>query len=248
MAAYIAIILSSISIVLLIAVLLKFKKLFSTESLIENTKIKMNKIISDINKNANMDIDLINEATRRTRQLIKETDEKMEEFKEASQMLRDMIATVEHQTKQAQSQIPIFKTSLMEEIKPIGRIKSIEENKDFTKTENKTVGQANSIKAKAYSSQLSLFDDDNTEKEKDMDISTNKSFVAAVSSENNVQEGDVIPNIVTNIVAPDNFVSKKSLNDRVERMFGMGMQVEDIALELSCSVSEVQFIIDMLGQ
>ena len=99
MAAYIAIILSSISIVLLIAVLLKFKKLFSTESLIENTKIKMNKIISDINKNANMDIDLINEATRRTRQLIKETDEKMEEFKEASQMLRDMIATVEHQTK-----------------------------------------------------------------------------------------------------------------------------------------------------
>ena len=40
--------------------------------------------------------------------------------------------------------------------------------------------------------------------------------------------------------------SDRSLKDKVERLFNQGMQIEDIAQELSCPVSEVQFIIDML--
>jgi len=40
--------------------------------------------------------------------------------------------------------------------------------------------------------------------------------------------------------------SDRSLKEKVERLFNQGMQIEDIAQELSCPVSEVQFIIDML--
>ena len=38
----------------------------------------------------------------------------------------------------------------------------------------------------------------------------------------------------------------QTLKDKVEKLFRQGMQIEDIAMELSCPSSEVQFIIDML--
>ena len=38
---------------------------------------------------------------------------------------------------------------------------------------------------------------------------------------------------------------RRTPEDKVERLFNQGMQIEDIAAELSCSTSEVQFIIDM---
>ena len=40
--------------------------------------------------------------------------------------------------------------------------------------------------------------------------------------------------------------SNRSLKEKVEKLFHQGMQIDDIAEELSCPVSEVQFIIDML--
>ena len=40
--------------------------------------------------------------------------------------------------------------------------------------------------------------------------------------------------------------SNRTLKENVERLFQQGMQIDDIAAELSCSTSEVQFIIDML--
>ena len=82
MLAAIAIILSSISIILMLVILFKFKKLFSTGAIIEKTQNQMNRVIMDVNNNANRDLELINEATKRTRALINEADKKMETFKE----------------------------------------------------------------------------------------------------------------------------------------------------------------------
>ena len=61
-----------------------------------------------------------------------------------------------------------------------------------------------------------------------------------------------VPLIVTKIFndktanKPVNDKSNKSIKEKVEKMFYQGMQVDDIAAELSCSISEIQFIIDML--
>ena len=223
MAAYIAIILSSISIILLIVVLIRFKKLFSTDSIIEKTKAKMNQVISDINQNANMDIDLINDATKRIRVLMKEADSKMEEFKEAAKILRDMIATVETESRNKVDQSHIYmKNSLIDEIKPVGNV-------------NNYSGRVSSLKIRAY-------------QEADSSISDKEDFSSdKTEQDNNFLPEKRIPKIVTNII-PNNNVQKKSLNDRVERLFRTGMNVEDIAMELSCSSSEVQFIIDMLSE
>ena len=55
----------------------------------------MNKLIADINRNANNDIELLNESTRRIRALLKDADEKMQSFNEATERLREMIAETE---------------------------------------------------------------------------------------------------------------------------------------------------------
>ena len=95
---------SIISVSIMIIILFKFKKLFSTDSIIEKTRDRMNKLIADINRNANNDIELLNESTRRIRVLLKDADEKMQSFNEATERLREMIAETEKVSKKVKNQ------------------------------------------------------------------------------------------------------------------------------------------------
>ena len=72
MAAYIALFISLVSLILMIVILIRFKKLFSTDAIIDKTKSQMNRVIMDVNNNANRDIELINESSRRLRALLNE--------------------------------------------------------------------------------------------------------------------------------------------------------------------------------
>ena len=248
MAAYIAIILSIISIILLITFIVKFNKLFSTEAIIEKTKAQMNKIISDINKNANMDIDLINEATRRTRNLIKETDAKIDEFKEATDILRDMIATVESSGNiSIGERNHIYKkNNLVDDIKPVSKLQEERKVAESQKNDNITP-TATEYKINAYKNhQQSLFEDENSDNT--ISLKHNKSYNSASNDDATLKQSHSMPKIVTNIKPSERTNTTKKLNDKVEKLFNSGMQVEDIAVELSCSVSEVQFIIDMLNE
>ena len=80
MAAYIALFFSLVSLILMVVILVRFKNLFSTDSIIEKTKAQMNRVIMDVNNNANRDMDLINDASKRLRALLNESDKKMENF------------------------------------------------------------------------------------------------------------------------------------------------------------------------
>ena len=95
MAAFIALFISLVSLILMIVILARFKKLFSTDSIIEKTKSQMSRVIMDVNNNANRDIELINESSKRLRALLNEADKKMENFREATQILRNLIAEAE---------------------------------------------------------------------------------------------------------------------------------------------------------
>lgn len=233
MAAYIALIISSICLILLITILIKFKRLFSTESIIEKTKNQMNKIISDINNNANRDIDLINAATKRTRNLLLEADAKMEEFKEASRLLRDMIATIEKDSK-----INISSNTIYRDYSQLTSIPQIDDTQSFEKNDSKQSIKTNKkispspYKTNAYKmQQQSLFDEPIKKDDK----------------KDPITQENLMPKIVTNII-PDNVDRQDvSINDKVEKLFGEGMEVEEIASQLSCSITEVQFIIDMLS-
>ena len=94
---YIAITLSLINICLLFVFLFKFKSLFTTDDIVEKTKQKINQIVGDVNQNAQRDIDLINHCQRQMRTLLKESEEKMQEFQQATNLLRDMLAEIDRQ-------------------------------------------------------------------------------------------------------------------------------------------------------
>lgn len=185
MAAYIALFISLVSLILMIVILVRFKKLFTTDSIIEKTKSQMNRVIIDVNNHANRDLELLNESTRRIKALLNDADKKMESFREASELLRGTIAEAE-KIKPKEAPLKIMK----------------------------------------------IYDDKAKES-------------PAVQQELFTSKPEPFP--VRPQPAPSQAAGQtKSLKDKVERLFNQGMQIDDIAAELSCSTSEVQFIIDML--
>lgn len=229
MLSIVAIILSSVAILLMTIILIRFKKLFSTDSIIEKTRKQMNRMIQDINNNANMDIELINESTKRTRALINEADKKMEIFKEATQRLRDMIAEAEKVSSKSKRNI-IFENNPIPEIPPVG-----------TKRNTNPYIDPNSAYSVVKKNELqqSLFDEDEPK-------SVLKDEVKVTPDGAAYKEVPLIITKVYNDKQVDNKIPAKALPEKVEKLFRAGMNVEEIAAELSCSISEVAFIIDML--
>ena len=230
MLSIIAIILSSIAIILMVVILVRLKNIFSTQALVEKTRKQMNRMIADINNNARMDMELINEATKRTRALINEGDKKMEAFREATQRLRDMIAEAELASNKSRKSV-VFERNPLPEIPPVGSKKKMNPYID---------PESSYAVVKTESHQQSLFEE-------------NEISETVLKDETKVtQEGAAykeVPLIITKVYNDktiDNKNAVKSLPGKVEKLFNSGMDVEEIAAELSCSISEVQFIIDML--
>lgn len=236
MAAYIALFFSLVSLILMIIILIRFKKLFSTDSIIEKTKAQMNRVITDVNANANRDMELINESSRRLRALLNEADKKMETFKEATQLLHNTIAEAEKASHSKHTTSAVSTSfSSRQAIDPDASYRV------------RTIPQTPGV-------QQSLFDDVDREEEKksllkDETIVTNNGAAfkeVPVINATSYDEKIAIVKRQKEAAEEQKQKSDRSLKDKVERLFNQGMQIEDIAQELSCPVSEVQFIIDML--
>ena len=242
MAAYIALFISLVSLILMIVILIRFKKLFSTDAIIDKTKSQMNRVIMDVNNNANRDLELINESSRRLRALLNEADKKMEAFREASQLLRNLIAEAE-KAGSGRKRTSVY--SEKEKKNPV-----IDPDATFT------------VNEKFPEHQGSLFDEPEPKPVlKDETVLTQDGaaykevplFITKVYDEKPVtpakeSQSEQASQNINNQYRPQFKVPKtdKSLKDKVEQLFRQGMQIDDIAAELSCPSSEVQFIIDML--
>lgn len=230
MATYIALFISLVSLILMIIILVRFKKLFSTDSIIEKTKAQMNRVITDVNANANRDMELINESSRRLRALLNEADKKMETFREATQLLHNTIAEAEKTGRTNHSvtstrpaidpdasyrvrsvpQIPGVQQSLFDEVEKEEEKKSILKDETIVTKTGEAYKEVPVINTTTYDEKIGL-------------IKRQKEALELQSKN-----------------------SDRSLKEKVERLFNQGMQINDIAQELSCPASEVQFIIDML--
>ena len=60
--------------------LFKFKDLFSTDKIIEKTRYEMEKLVKDINNNAETNINIIDERVRKMKALVREADLKIEQI------------------------------------------------------------------------------------------------------------------------------------------------------------------------
>ncbi len=243
-----------INIVLWIVFLIRFKKLFSTDKIIENTSEKMNKLVSDIDKTTKRDLFLSSEAEKRMKSLLEEADTKMEMFKEATQRLREMIAEADKIIRKIPSQSPIYQNVQEVQVKASAnankqnqkQANTVRRNIDSylnnaTRPENtKNINPDNAYEIVRASEQAELFDED--------------TVASAVhdSPMQVTQEGAAfkeVPLIITKVYEeiPQNNEgkSKKNLSKQVQELYNNGKSVEEIANELSCSRTEVQLIIDM---
>lgn len=252
MAAYIALFIALVSLILMVVILIRFKKLFSTDAIIDKTKKQMNRVIMDVNNNASRDMELINESTKRLRALLNEADKKMENFREATQILRNVIAEAEKLSPERKEN-PVFVEN-----------KNIEKKSTYVDPD-----AAYRVTDKGPAKQGTLFDDNDLLKDetivtpdgaafKEVPVIAAKVYdekpgaagrAAGAGAQGSAGAGSTsgISNAgASKVISFGSVKTDKPLKEKVERLFNQGMQVDAIAEELSCPATEVQFIIDML--
>ena len=195
----------------------------------------MNKIIKDIDAATERDVFLSKEAAARIQNVISDAEQKMEIFNQASQRLRDMIAEADKINKNSN------KKSIYKDLGSIPKV----ETKSYNTTSNINAYLKN--KSETLSSTQDL-----VQKEKS-NVSVQKDLFDNPDVNNQIEKEDVSekesPLIITNIVQEgEDEVSfdKSDLTENVKYLFNQGFDVKEIASKLSCSIIQVQFIIDML--
>ena len=214
----------AINIALWIVFTVRFKRLFSADDVIEKTKAEMDNMIRDINNNTVRAIDIIDDRTKRLKRLIEEADKRIalaqsEEAKKKSlSALRDMLdkKTVPEASRRAANTYK--KNAPRSRPTPDASYAVTGEGEVFAEMQH------------------SLFDDKREE--------------VHTKAEMNVM-GDGTSYAKVPVIKPDVYFSetpvvpKKNFTKQVLEMSEMGLTIEQIAKQLSCSKTEVQMILDM---
>jgi len=242
------IVLSLINIVLWLLFLIRFKKLFSTDKIIESTSKKMNKLVNDIDKTTKRDLFLSSESTKRMQAMLDEADAKMELFKEATQRLREMIAEADRISRKLPANNSIYnnvtEVPFTADNNSNQKAKLTRKNLDSylqnsSSVKKNTINPDNSYEV-VSSQQGDLFN-------QDYEASPLHDSPMQVT-----QDGAAfkeVPLIITKVYdespKKNTEKSKKNLSKQVQELYNNGKTVEEIANELSCSRTEVQLVIDM---
>jgi len=214
----------AINIVLWGVFIVRFKRLFSADDVIEKTRAEMDNMIRDINNNTVRAIDIIDDRTKRLKRLIEEADKRIalaqsEEAKKKSlSALRD---TLEKKT------VPEASRRAANTYK-----KNAPRSRPAPDASYAVTGEGEAISERQHS----LFDDRQEE-------------VRTKTEMNVMRDGTSYAKVP--VIKPDVYFSetpivpKKNFTKQVLEMAEMGLAIEQIAKQLSCSKTEVQMILDM---
>ncbi len=213
-----------INIVLWIIFLAKFKKLFSTDDVISKTRSEMNNMIMDMNRNTERDINLIDDRTQKLKLVIAEADRHIalaraeEENRASAQELRTAVNRTPAVERRA---VDTYKRAA------VGEKPRPEASYEVTDTGIRAAGVQKSLfdeTAKAVDTQAKVVVQEDGAAYAEVPVITPKVFFS---------ETPVTP--------------KKDFTKQVTDLAATGLTVEQIAKELSCSLSEVQMVLDMNG-
>lgn len=235
---YFVLILSVINILLFFIFLLKFKSIFSTDSILEKTTKRVDKIIAELNENAQRDIDLVSSSSRKLQKQLDEAEMQMQLFQEASQRLKDILAEVENKS--------IHKSFSI-----------VENNSEIKYSNNSQKKSSNSINQKNQMSPLhknyaNAYSGNVNQNQQQPDLFSQESESVFIQNKDEVfvrSDGAAykeIPLVVTKIIDEVPRNKNKDLRQNVIDLYNQGYSIEQITMELSCSVTEVQLIIDMI--
>ena len=186
-----------ISLFVLVILLILFKKLFSTEKILEKITQYMDKRLTEINSVTSRDLDLLRSSSENIHNLLNESEEVMKKYQEATNRLRKVIAQSE------KSDFNLLKN----------------ENKD---------------------SDLIL---DLKQKTKNEKNSENSFYTDLLKKPVIVKSNDIPP-------ASKNYINieedkRSPITKKIIKLHERGLSVEEISEQLSCSISEVQLVIEL---
>ena len=196
-----------VNLILWAILLIRFKRLFSTDKIVEKTEQQLNHLIKEIDMAADRDTYLAKETSKRIKNQIEEAEQKMELFNQATNRLRDMIAEADKINKGQKYNIqPAVDPEAAYELN----------------IKNKKPEQGN------------LFEQNN------------ETIVTPDGAA--YQE---VPLIITKVYddQPNKLSEaerKKNMTATVQKLFVQGYSADEISQKLNCSITEVQFIIDLL--
>ena len=197
MIAYISLFFSLISLFLLVILLIRFKKLFSTEKILEKITQYMEKRLTEINSVTSRDLDLLRSSSENIHNLLNESEEVMKKYQEATNRLRKVIAQ--------------------------------SEKSDFNllKNENKDSDLILELKQK-------------TKNEK----KSENSFYTDLLKKPVIVKSNETPPASKNYINIEE--DKRSpITKKIIKLHERGLSVEEISEQLSCSISEVQLVIEL---
>lgn len=197
MVAYVSLFFSLISLFLLVILLIRFKKLFSTEKILEKITQYMEKRLTEINSVTSRDLDLLRSSSENIHNLLNESEEVMKKYQEATNRLRKVIAQ--------------------------------SEKSDF-----------NILKNKNKDSDLILELKQKTKNEK----KSENSFYTDLLKKPVIVKSNEIPPASKNYINIEE--DKRSpITKKIIKLHERGLSVEEISEQLSCSISEVQLVIEL---
>ena len=211
-----------VNIILWIIMLVRFKRLFSTDKIVEKTEQQLNHLIKEIDTAADRDTYLAKETSKRIKNQIEEAEQRMELFNQATTRLRDMIAEADKINKgQKYTLKPVVDPDAAYEVK----------------VSNKKPEQGN------------LFEQNNdtySDLKKKKPIQKNETIVTPDGAAYHE-----IPLVITKVFDEKETKlteseKRKQLSMNVRRLFSEGLSADEISQKLNCSITEVQFIIDLL--
>ena len=218
------------NIVLWIFFLSKYKKFFSTDDIIESTREELNRMIADINRNAGRNIDIIEDRIKELKSVVAEADRHIAaaqgELVKQANLAAFQKKIQESAVKRKEGPVQ----TAAEKYKKNSRNYASEDVFDLTAEGSRFVQKK----------QAELFDD----------IENNNEIVSQTGTRFSITDANSpmtsVPVIGPNVSYVENPVEpKRNFNDLVHDLYAAGHSVEEIAVELNRSTTEVQLVVDM---
>ena len=214
----------AINVVLWIVFIVRFERLFSADDVIEKTRAEMDNMIRDINNNTVRAVDIIDDRTKQLKRLIEEADRRIA-FAQSEEVKKKSLSA--------------FRDTLEKKTVP-------EVSRRAANTYKKNVPRSRPSPDASYA----VTGEGKALSETDHSLFADRQKEVSTKTEMNVM-GDGSSYAKVPVIKPDVYFSetpvvpKKNFPKQVLEMSEMGLTIEQIAKQLSCSKTEVQMILDM---
>ena len=232
--AVVVLLLCVFNVVMWLVQIVRFKNIFSTDKIMQETRDQLNNMLMDINRNAERNIDLINDRIEKLKKVTEEADRHIQLLKSEVALVEKSSAFQNQYERIARPEPPAPQIPVKE---MDTQVKDAKPKAPAKPKKTKTSKPRNPVAAyRQEQDQGDLFVSDRGKEER---ISL---VVETDETETQPQAQNDMP-VITKAKEP--IVIKKSFNREVQELAEQGMKVDEIAAKLGRTIPEVNFALEI---